>query len=131
MTRPRVPREPQPAVLSETGSLRRRPLATHALQILVLKRYSVSAADLRKAAPVHAITPDDAPTGSFVPTPQILTKTLTFAQAFQSFTSDVIWLIVISFFFAKGCAAAKGPSQERRELSLSAERHTHTNTSVN
>ena len=27
---------------------------------------------------------------------------LTFQAAFSAFTSDVIWLIVISFFFAKG-----------------------------
>lgn len=30
------------------------------------------------------------------------TKTLTFAQALSAMTNDVIWLIVISFFFAKG-----------------------------
>ena len=30
----------------------------------------------------------------------ILTKTLTFQQAFTAFTNDVIWLIVVSFFFA-------------------------------
>ena len=34
--------------------------------------------------------------------PQIATKVLTFQAAFSAFTSDVIWLIVISFFFAKG-----------------------------
>lgn len=31
----------------------------------------------------------------------VATKTLTFAQAFTAFTNDVIWLIVVSFFFAK------------------------------
>lgn len=31
----------------------------------------------------------------------VFTKTLTFAQAFTAFTNDVIWLIVVSFFFAK------------------------------
>ncbi len=34
-------------------------------------------------------------------TTSVLTKTLTFTQAFSAFTSDVIWLIVVSFFFAK------------------------------
>ncbi len=32
----------------------------------------------------------------------IATKTLTFTQTFSAFTNDVIWLIVVSFFFAKG-----------------------------
>jgi hypothetical protein len=32
----------------------------------------------------------------------VLTKTLTFQAAFGAFTNDVIWLIVISFFFARG-----------------------------
>lgn len=32
----------------------------------------------------------------------IVTKTLTFAQAFSAMTNEVIWLIVVSFFFAKG-----------------------------
>ena len=32
----------------------------------------------------------------------VVTKTLTFATAFGAFTNDVIWLIVISFFFARG-----------------------------
>lgn len=32
----------------------------------------------------------------------IVTKTLTFTQTFSAFTNDVIWLIVVSFFFAKG-----------------------------
>jgi hypothetical protein len=32
----------------------------------------------------------------------VVTKTLTFAAAFGAFTNDVIWLIVISFFFARG-----------------------------
>lgn len=32
----------------------------------------------------------------------IATKTLTFAQAFSAMTNEVIWLIVVSFFFAKG-----------------------------
>jgi len=32
----------------------------------------------------------------------VVTKTLTFQQAFAAFTNDVIWLIVISFFFARG-----------------------------
>eukprot|EP00192_Tetraselmis_astigmatica_P002742 CAMPEP_0117693140 /NCGR_PEP_ID=MMETSP0804-20121206/26717_1 /TAXON_ID=1074897 /ORGANISM="Tetraselmis astigmatica, Strain CCMP880" /LENGTH=571 /DNA_ID=CAMNT_0005506665 /DNA_START=298 /DNA_END=2013 /DNA_ORIENTATION=+ len=32
----------------------------------------------------------------------IVTKTLTFGQAFGAFCNDVIWLIVASFFFAKG-----------------------------
>ncbi|KXZ52146.1 hypothetical protein GPECTOR_10g775 [Gonium pectorale] len=32
----------------------------------------------------------------------IATKTLTFAQAFAATTNEIIWLIVVSFFFAKG-----------------------------
>ncbi|KAJ7968257.1 Dicarboxylate transporter 2.1, chloroplastic [Quillaja saponaria] len=32
----------------------------------------------------------------------IVTKTLTFSAAFSAFTNEVIWLIVISFFFARG-----------------------------
>ncbi|KAH7575577.1 hypothetical protein JRO89_XS02G0153600 [Xanthoceras sorbifolium] len=35
-------------------------------------------------------------------TASILTRTLTFSAAFTAFTSEVIWLIVISFFFARG-----------------------------
>ncbi|XP_059648012.1 dicarboxylate transporter 2.1, chloroplastic [Cornus florida] len=35
-------------------------------------------------------------------TTSILTKTLTFSSAFSAFTNEVIWLIVISFFFARG-----------------------------
>ncbi|KAL6553849.1 cytochrome P450-dit2 [Orobanche minor] len=35
-------------------------------------------------------------------TTAVLTKTLTFASAFSAFTNEVIWLIVISFFFARG-----------------------------
>ncbi|KAL1534355.1 cytochrome P450-dit2 [Salvia divinorum] len=35
-------------------------------------------------------------------TTSILTKTLSFASAFSAFTNEVIWLIVISFFFARG-----------------------------
>ena len=34
-------------------------------------------------------------------TAAVFTKTLTFSQAFSAFTNDVIWLIVVSFFFAK------------------------------
>ncbi|GAX74927.1 hypothetical protein CEUSTIGMA_g2373.t1 [Chlamydomonas eustigma] len=32
----------------------------------------------------------------------VVTKTLTFAQAFAAMTNEIIWLIVVSFFFAKG-----------------------------
>ncbi|KAL9690210.1 hypothetical protein QQ045_010607 [Rhodiola kirilowii] len=32
----------------------------------------------------------------------VVTKTLTFSAAFSAFTHEVIWLIVISFFFARG-----------------------------
>ncbi|KAL3524842.1 hypothetical protein ACH5RR_013214 [Cinchona calisaya] len=32
----------------------------------------------------------------------VITKTLTFSQAFSAFTNEVIWLIVISFFFSRG-----------------------------
>lgn len=35
-------------------------------------------------------------------TAAVLTKTLTFTTAFSAFTNEVIWLIVISFFFARG-----------------------------
>ncbi|GAB4819400.1 hypothetical protein N2152v2_006446 [Parachlorella kessleri] len=35
-------------------------------------------------------------------TTAVATKTLTFAAAFTAFTNDVIWLIVVSFFFARG-----------------------------
>ena len=43
------------------------------------------------------------PTGAWAflaVTTAIFTKTLTFGQAFGAFTNDVIWLIVVSFFFA-------------------------------
>ena len=30
----------------------------------------------------------------------VATKTLSFTQAFTAFSNDVIWLIVVSFFFA-------------------------------
>jgi di/tricarboxylate transporter len=32
----------------------------------------------------------------------VVTKTLTFQQAFAAYLNDVIWLIVIAFFFARG-----------------------------
>ncbi|KAL8521149.1 hypothetical protein ACS0TY_011628 [Phlomoides rotata] len=35
-------------------------------------------------------------------TTSVITKTLTFTNAFSAFTNEVIWLIVISFFFARG-----------------------------
>ncbi|KAJ7968262.1 Dicarboxylate transporter 2.1, chloroplastic [Quillaja saponaria] len=35
-------------------------------------------------------------------TTTLVTKTLTFSAAFSAFTNEVIWLIVISFFFARG-----------------------------
>ncbi|MED6204627.1 cytochrome P450-dit2 [Stylosanthes scabra] len=35
-------------------------------------------------------------------TTAVVTKTLTFGAAFSAFTNEVIWLIVISFFFARG-----------------------------
>ncbi|XP_061365440.1 dicarboxylate transporter 2.1, chloroplastic [Gastrolobium bilobum] len=35
-------------------------------------------------------------------TVSVVTKTLTFSAAFSAFTNEVIWLIVISFFFARG-----------------------------
>ncbi|KAK9110981.1 hypothetical protein Scep_018500 [Stephania cephalantha] len=35
-------------------------------------------------------------------TASIVTNTLSFATAFSAFTNEVIWLIVISFFFARG-----------------------------
>ncbi|EIE27528.1 Sodium/sulfate symporter [Coccomyxa subellipsoidea C-169] len=45
------------------------------------------------------------PTGAWAflaVTVSIFTKTLTFSQAFTAFSNDVIWLIVVSFFFAAG-----------------------------
>ncbi|KAK9815699.1 hypothetical protein WJX72_008247 [[Myrmecia] bisecta] len=45
------------------------------------------------------------PTGAWAflaVTTAVFTKTLTFAAAFSAFCNDVIWLIVVSFFFAKG-----------------------------
>lgn len=35
-------------------------------------------------------------------TASVVTKTLAFSTAFSAFTNEVIWLIVISFFFARG-----------------------------
>ncbi|CAI8585111.1 unnamed protein product [Vicia faba] len=35
-------------------------------------------------------------------TASVVTKTLSFTAAFSAFTNEVIWLIVISFFFARG-----------------------------
>lgn len=35
-------------------------------------------------------------------TASVVTKTLSFTDAFSAFTNEVIWLIVISFFFARG-----------------------------
>ena len=35
-------------------------------------------------------------------TTTVVTKTLSFQQAFAAFTNEVIWLIVLAFFFAKG-----------------------------
>ncbi|KAF9663405.1 hypothetical protein SADUNF_Sadunf17G0046400 [Salix dunnii] len=35
-------------------------------------------------------------------TTSVVTKTLAFSTAFSAFTNEVIWLIVISFFFARG-----------------------------
>ncbi|KAJ0702999.1 putative solute carrier family 13 [Helianthus annuus] len=32
----------------------------------------------------------------------VVTKTLTFKNAFAAFTNEVIWLIVVSFFFSRG-----------------------------
>ena len=43
----------------------------------------------------------------------LATKTLSFQQAFSAMTNEIIWLIVVSFFFAKvsavgGCIRAGG-----------------------
>ncbi|KAL9160775.1 hypothetical protein ABFS82_08G223000 [Erythranthe guttata] len=35
-------------------------------------------------------------------TASVVTRTLTFAAAFSAFTNEVIWLIVVSFFFSRG-----------------------------
>ncbi len=45
-------------------------------------------------------------------TTAIATKTLTFAAAFCAFTNDVIWLIVVSFFFARVGAPGKASCVE-------------------
>jgi len=45
------------------------------------------------------------PTGAWAfltATTVVATKTLSFSQCFSAFCNDVIWLIVVSFFFAKG-----------------------------
>ena len=44
------------------------------------------------------------PTGAWAfltATVAVATKTLTFSQCFGAFSNDVIWLIVVSFFFAR------------------------------
>ena len=38
----------------------------------------------------------------------LVTKCLTFAQAFSAFRNDVIWMIVVSFFFARGKGGMAG-----------------------
>jgi len=56
------------------------------------------------------------PTGAWAflaVTTAVFTKVLTFPQAFGAFTNDVIWLIVVSFFFAAVCCS---PLLERRAL---------------
>ena len=59
------------------------------------------------------------PTGAWAfltATVAVATKTLTFSQCFSAFSNDVIWLIVVSFFFAKvpplgsSLACKAGPS---------------------
>ena len=41
-------------------------------------------------------------------TTAVATQTLPFAAAFSAFTNDVIWLIVVSFFFARAsCLTCK------------------------
>lgn len=56
----------------------------------------------------HCVQPglvlEPLPTGAWAflsVTAAVFTKTLTFGQAFSAFCNDVIWLIVVSFFFAK------------------------------
>lgn len=43
--------------------------------------------------------------------PQVVTKTLTFQQAFAAYLNDVIWLIVIAFFFARGFVKVVPPPE--------------------
>lgn len=53
------------------------------------------------------------PTGAWAflaVTTAVFTKVLTFPQAFGAFTNDVIWLIVVSFFFAAVSFSAAGGS---------------------
>ncbi|KAK6156776.1 hypothetical protein DH2020_011024 [Rehmannia glutinosa] len=57
--------------------------------------------------PLHhrRLSPQPLPVGAWAflgLTASVLTKTLTFTSAFSAFTNEVIWLIVISFFFARG-----------------------------
>eukprot|EP01026_Neomeris_dumetosa_P043776 TRINITY_DN36780_c1_g1_i2.p1 TRINITY_DN36780_c1_g1~~TRINITY_DN36780_c1_g1_i2.p1 ORF type:complete len:537 (-),score=49.51 TRINITY_DN36780_c1_g1_i2:244-1854(-) len=55
-------------------------------------------------ATVVGLVAEPLPTGAWAfmgITTAVATKTLTFPQAFSAFCNDVIWLIVVSFFFAK------------------------------
>ncbi|GLJ39387.1 hypothetical protein SUGI_0804320 [Cryptomeria japonica] len=57
------------------------------------------------AAPLQGLVLSPLPVGAWAflgLTTSIITKTLTFTAAFGAFTNEVIWLIVISFFFARG-----------------------------
>ena len=48
-------------------------------------------------------------------TATLATKTLTFAQAFSAMTNEVIWLIVVSFFFAKVTQAQEHVQQQQHK----------------
>eukprot|EP00884_Botryococcus_braunii_P000763 jgi/Botrbrau1/10688/Bobra.139_2s0018.1 len=57
------------------------------------------------ASTIAGLVLEPLPTGAWAllgVTTAVLTKTLTFSQAFGAFTNEVIWLIVVSFFFAAG-----------------------------
>jgi divalent anion:Na+ symporter, DASS family len=56
------------------------------------------------AATIAGLVLEPLPTGAWAflaATTVVATKTLTFSQTFSAFSNDVIWLIVVSFFFAK------------------------------
>ncbi|KAK9867232.1 hypothetical protein WJX84_005620 [Apatococcus fuscideae] len=56
-------------------------------------------------ATIAGLVLEPLPTGAWAflaVTVAVVTKTLSFAAAFSAFNNDVIWLIVVSFFFAKG-----------------------------
>ncbi|KAK2076788.1 hypothetical protein QBZ16_005014 [Prototheca wickerhamii] len=73
--------------------------------------------------PIGCLVLEPLPVGAWAflgVTVAVATKTLTFAQAFTAFTNDVIWLIVVSFFFAKAREWGAGKSTLGLAYGLSA-----------